>query len=105
MPTSIRARLIVLALVSITLAQVIGLAMSVWQETQRYAASKRDFIVATAETFAASAARAAAARDGEQAHQAIRAMARVPDVLFAEVLDADGRSLADLGATEQLAGT
>ncbi len=28
----------------------------------------------------------------------------MPDVLFAEVLDADDRSLADLGATEQLAG-
>ncbi len=103
-PTSIRARLIVLALVAIATAQAIGLAVSVWQEIERYASSKRDFIVATAETFAASAASAAAARDAEQAHHAIRAMGRVPDVLFAEVLDADGRSLADLGATEQLAG-
>ncbi len=103
-PTSIRARLILLALVSIAMAQAIGLAVSVWQETHRYAESKRDFIIATAETFAASAARAAEARNGEQAHQAIRAMGRVPDVLFAEVLDADGQSLADLGATEQLAG-
>ncbi len=103
-PTSIRARLIVLALVAIATAQAIGLGVSVWQEIQRYASSKRDFIVATAETFAASAAPAAAAGDSEQAHHAIRAMGRVPDVLFAEVLDADGRSLADLGATEQLAG-
>ena len=103
-PTSIRSRLVVLAASSIALAQVIGLGVAIWQESHRYAAAKRDFVVTTAETFASSAARAAATRDAELAHQAIRAMARVPDVLFAEVIAADGVSLADLGATEQLSG-
>jgi two-component system sensor histidine kinase BarA len=101
---SLRARIIALVIASIVLAQAAGLAMSVWQDMSRYAEGKRDGLVATAQVLAASAARATAERDVDAAYQAIRAVGRIPNMSFVGLESADGRPLADVGATEQLVG-
>ncbi|MFI5012910.1 MAG: histidine kinase dimerization/phospho-acceptor domain-containing protein [Hyphomicrobiales bacterium] len=100
---SIRAKLVLLVVASITLAQMIGLGLSVWQEMSRYAVAKRDTLVSTAEVIAAAAARATAERDVDSAYQAIRSVGRIDGVSFAAIETADGKSLAEVGATEQLA--
>jgi signal transduction histidine kinase/CheY-like chemotaxis protein len=102
--TSIRARLVLLVFVSVTLAQLIGLGLSIFQEISRYATSKRDTLISTAEVLASAAAQATAERNSDAAHQAIRAIGRIEGMTFAAINTADGLSLAAVGATEQLAG-
>lgn len=100
---TIRTRLVLLVALSITLAQGIGLGLSVWQEINRYAASKHDALVATAQIIAAASARATAERDIDAAYQAIRSVGAIRTMTFAGIDTIDGRPLADVGATEQLA--
>jgi signal transduction histidine kinase/AmiR/NasT family two-component response regulator/HPt (histidine-containing phosphotransfer) domain-containing protein len=101
--SSIRIRLILLVVLSITLAQSIALGLSVWQEMTRYAVSKRETLASTAEVLAAASARAAAQNDINAAYQAIRAVGRMDGITFAGLEGLDGRPIADVGATEQLA--
>lgn len=101
--TSIRARLLLLVVASITLAQGASLGLSLWQEVTRYARSKHDGLVSTAQVIAAAAARATAERDIDAAYQAIRSVGSISGMTFAGLASADGRPLADVGATEQLA--
>jgi signal transduction histidine kinase/DNA-binding LytR/AlgR family response regulator len=100
---SIRARLIVLVVSAIALAQLVILALSAWQEASRYALAKRDGMVSTAQIIAAASARATAEGDVAAAYQAIRAMGRIEGMVFAGLERMDGTSFADVGATEQLA--
>ncbi len=101
--SSIRVRLLLLVVLSITLAQAIALALSVWQEVTRYAVSKRETLASTAEVLAAASARATAGRDVNAAYQAIRAVGRMDGITFAGIEALDGQPIADVGATEQLA--
>ncbi len=100
--TSIRAKLILLVVLAVTLAEVVVLGLTVWQEAARYAVAKRDTLFSTAQVIAAAAARATAERDVTGAYQAIRAMSRIGEVGFVGIDTADGRPFADVGATEQL---
>ena len=100
---SIRAKLVVLVVSAIVIAEVVILALSVWQEASRYAAAKRDGSFSTAQVIAAAAARATAEGDVTGAYQVIRAMGRIDGLVFAGIDLPDGRGLADVGATEQLA--
>ncbi len=100
--SSIRVRLLLLVVLSITLAQSIALGLSIWQEVTRYAVSKRDTLASTAEVLAAASARATAERDINAAYQAIRAVGRMDGITFAGIEGLDGSPIADVGATEQL---
>jgi signal transduction histidine kinase/CheY-like chemotaxis protein/HPt (histidine-containing phosphotransfer) domain-containing protein len=99
---SIRTRLLLLVVISITLAQGASLGLSLWQEVTRYARVKHDGLVSTAQVIAAAAARATAERDIDAAYQAIRSVGSIAGMTFAGLETADGRPLADVGATEQL---
>jgi two-component system sensor histidine kinase BarA len=99
---TVRTRLVLLVVASITLAQAVGLAVSVWQEVERYAEAKREMLVSTAQVIAAAAARATAERDIDAAYQAIRSISGISAMNFAGIETVDGRPLADVGATEQL---
>jgi signal transduction histidine kinase/HPt (histidine-containing phosphotransfer) domain-containing protein len=101
--SSIRIRLLLLVVLAITLAQSIGLSLSVWQEATRYAVSKRETLASTAEVLAAASARAAAERDINAAYQAIRAVGSMNGITFAALEGLDGSPIADVGATERLA--
>lgn len=100
--TTIRGKLILLVVLAVTMAEVLILSLSVWQETARYTVAKRDTLFSTSETIAAAAARAVAERDVTGGYQAIRAMSRIPGVRFVGLETPDGRGFADVGATEQL---
>src|SRR5262245_5446821 len=99
---TIKLKLLLLVAAAVMLAQLVVAGLSVWQETARYAAAKRDVLLSTAEIMATSAAKATAAGDAAQVREAIRAGGRINGINYVGVDTAAGRHLADLGATELL---
>jgi HAMP domain-containing protein len=102
--TSIRGKLNRLVLLSIGTALGIAACLSLWQETNRYIVAKREGLVAAAQVFSAATSKFVAAGDAEAVVQALRAIARVPGLVHAEVDGQDGRILADMGGAIRLAG-
>jgi hypothetical protein len=94
-------RLVVIA-VGIGLSLVVGLDL--WNETGRYAAGKRDSLLAAAKVFAAASSKALAEGDVAGVLQPMRAVGDVPGVVFARVEDRDGAHVADIGAAVRLDG-
>ncbi len=99
---TIRAKLLALVCAAIACAQMLVCALLLWQETERYAQSKRDTMVSAAQVLAAATARAVESRNAEAARQSLRAIGRIPSLTYAGVEDLSGRLIADMGATEQL---
>ena len=93
---------LVLIAVGIGLALVAGLG--VWHETGRYTASKREALLAAAQVFGAASSRALAIGDVNAVLQAMRAVGKVPGVVFAMVEDRTGAPVADLGSAVRLEG-
>lgn len=94
---TIRARLLVLTLVSTLTATIIATALSVTREAQSYREARASEIQATATVFASAAADAATAGDPGQALRVLRAIARIPGLQSATLQDQNGRVLASLG--------
>ncbi|HEY5794341.1 MAG TPA: ATP-binding protein [Bosea sp. (in: a-proteobacteria)] len=101
---SIRSRLILLVVASTALASAVLVAVSVWRQAESYGLSRRDALLTTAHTIAAAASRPVADHDSIAAYEAINAIARMKGITFAGIETSDGRGLAEIGATEQLAG-
>jgi two-component system sensor histidine kinase BarA len=101
---SIRGKLAKLVVAAVAAAAVVLSAVSLWQETARYADSKRQSLLATAEVFASATAKAAAAGDRRAALDAMRAIGRIPGIGYARVESPAGRTLAEIGAAAQLDG-
>ncbi|PTM41510.1 two-component system sensor histidine kinase BarA [Bosea sp. 124] len=101
---SIRLRLILLVVASTLLASGILVGVSVWRETETYGLSRRDALLSTAHAISAAASRPVADNDSSAAYVAITAISRMKGITFAGIETRDGKSLADIGATEQLAG-
>jgi EAL domain-containing protein (putative c-di-GMP-specific phosphodiesterase class I)/signal transduction histidine kinase/CheY-like chemotaxis protein len=99
---SIRGKLAKLVVAAVAAAAVVLSAVSLWQETARYADSKRQSLLGTAEVFASATATAAAAGDRRAALDAMRAIGRIPGVAYARVERPVGRTLAVIGAAAQL---
>src|SRR4051794_37156126 len=93
---------LVLIAVGIGLALVAG--PGVWHETGRYTASKREALLAAAQVFGAASSRALANGDVNAVLQAMRAVGKVPGVVFAMVEDRTGAPVADLGSAVRLEG-
>jgi signal transduction histidine kinase len=103
-PRSIRLKLLLLVALAVALANLAVAGVSLWQEAARYASMKRDTLVSTAEVLAAAAARPTKQKDIPAIYEAIRAIGRVAGLTYVGVESADGRPMADMGATEQLLG-
>ena len=101
---SIRSRLILLVVASTLMASAVLVAVSVWRETERYGLSRRDAVLDTAFAIAAAASRPVADHDSSAAQEAINAISRLKGITYAGIETSDGRTLAEIGATEQLAG-
>ena len=99
---SIRNKLDRLVLVSVGLALVLAGAINLWNETGRYLDAKRDTLLATAQAFGAAASKAVAAQDRSAISQSIRGISRVPGLVRAEIEDADGNLIADIGTAVRL---
>jgi two-component system sensor histidine kinase BarA len=99
---SISAKLTSLVLISVGLALLVGTGLGLWQELQRYAFEKREALLAEAGILASATSQAARAHDTPAALQALRAVGRMPGVLFASLTDAKGRPVASLGEAIRL---
>jgi signal transduction histidine kinase len=93
----IRVRLMLLAMVAALVAALLSTAFSIGREVETYAQAKRVEIEAVAAVFASLSAEAARDRDPQAAYRVLRAMARLPDILHVQMLDAGGRLIADQG--------
>jgi len=81
---------------------VIGGAAAL-QEATRHTRSRLDYLNATAAVFASATSRALVADDRNSALQALRGVARAPDLMYARVERIDGTRLAEIGAGVALA--
>jgi two-component system sensor histidine kinase BarA len=99
---SISAKLTSLVLISVGLALLVGTALGLWQELQRYATEKREALLAEAGILASATSQAARLHDRQAALQTLRAVGRMPRVLFADLVDAEGRPIASLGEAIRL---
>ncbi|MDB5589901.1 MAG: hypothetical protein JWR86_426 [Enterovirga sp.] len=101
---TIRAQLRRLVLLSVGAALLLNAGLGLFHEAHRYLDSKRNTLLAAAQAFAAAAGPGLAAGSEVTVTQAIRAIARVPTVVYAEVQDRAGRRIAQLGGAVRLAG-
>lgn len=101
---SIRGKLARLVLISVGIALGIAAALDVYQESRRYILVKRETLLATAQVFSAATSKAVATRDTAAVIQAIRAIARVPGLVHAEVEDSNGATLTEIGGAVRLNG-
>jgi signal transduction histidine kinase/CheY-like chemotaxis protein len=99
---SISGKLTGLVLVSVGLALLVGTGLGLWQELQRYASEKREALFAEAGILASATSQAVQTRDRPAVLQALRAVGRMPGVLFADIRDPFGRPVASLGDAVRL---
>ena len=99
---TIGAKLNRLVLLSVSAAMLIGAALSAWGAAQNFLEAKRATMLATADVFAAATARAVAKEDAAAVAQAIRAIARIPGFVYADVRGRNGMSLAEIGEGTKL---
>ena len=100
--SSIRRKLVTVVLAGITTAILLATLANSWREAQRFGAVKRAEIEGTAHVFASTVADAVAAGDRIGTLKTLRAIGRIPSFTHVSVIDAQGRSLAELGATVAL---
>jgi response regulator RpfG family c-di-GMP phosphodiesterase len=101
---TIRAKLKRLVLLSVGTALLIVACLGVLQESSRYIESKHETLLATAQVFSAAASTAVARKDTAAVLRAIRAIARIPGVVYAEVVDLDAEVVAQIGRAVRLSG-
>ena len=100
---SLRQKLLLLVVASVGAAIFAATTIALWQQASNYGVLRKQSLVATAQVFAASAAHATAAKNSGEAFLSLRAIGRMPDILYAEIRTADGRRLATSGAATRLA--
>ena len=101
---TIRRKLGQLVVASVGTAGVLTGGLHAWHVADTYLRSKRETLTATAQVFSAATSSAVAARDIGAIRQSLRAVARVPGLMRAEVTDPSGRELAQLGGAVRLSG-
>ena len=103
-PRTIRAKLRRLVIVSIGIALLVNSVLGLGHEARRYLDLKREGLLATAQAFSAASAPAVASGDQQAVFRAIRAIARVPGLVYAEVQDESGAIIYQLGGAVRLSG-
>ncbi|HZG29750.1 MAG TPA: ATP-binding protein [Ensifer sp.] len=88
---------------AISLAEIFVITFTAWQEASRYAISRPSSLFSVANIIASSAATATAARDVTGAQAAMRGMGHIDGLVYVGLNLPNGETLADFGATEQLA--
>lgn len=100
---SIRTKLVLLVIGAISLAEIFVITFTAWQEASRYAISRPQALFSVARIIASTSANAAATRDVSLAQAAMRGMGEINGLVYVGLNLPDGETLADFGATEQLA--
>ena len=99
---SIQTKLTWLVLSSLGVALLMAAVISMWHETNQFLRTKQETMAATAQVFGASVSAATARHDPAGVQQSLRGIARIPHLLYAEVIDTDGSQLASIGAVIRL---
>jgi two-component system sensor histidine kinase BarA len=99
---SLHRKLVVLVIAAVGAAVAVSTSITVWQQAADYGAMRRQTLTATAHVFAAAVSSATAAQSAKEAFFALRAVARVPDIQYAEIRTPSGQVLASLGQTSRL---
>ena len=99
---SLVRKLVILVAVAVGTGLLVSTGVALWQETTRYAQSRQHVLEATAQVFAAAAALSVSSHDRQETLQALRAIGRVPGLMYAEVRTADDGVLAALGSAPRL---
>jgi len=99
---SIRRRLTLLVLGSVLVSTVPVAGLFTVQETERHAAARWSQMKTAADVLASAATDAVANRDAARAFTAIRAVSRVPGIIYARVQTWDGYTLAETGTGSRL---
>lgn len=94
---SLAGRLALAVTGAVTAALVLAAALSVWREVARYAADKQAALEAVAQVFAHGGARATAAGDADGADASLRAIGKVPSIVYGAIERLDGSVLAEQG--------
>ena len=94
-PISRRVNWLILVLVGLSLAAMSVITMV--DSTRRFEFERRNAILATAQVFSYAASQAVARSDEYAVMQTLRALASVPSVLRAEVVDRGGHVIGELG--------
>lgn len=82
---------------AVSAALILAAALSVWREVERYAADKHAALSSVAQVFAYGGARATADNDAAAAALSLRAIGRVPSIVYAAIELPDGSILAEQG--------
>lgn len=99
---SIQTKLTGLVLSSLAVALLMASVVSMWHEANRFLRTRQETMLATAQVFGAAASAAAARGDGASVAQALRGIAHIPHLLYAEVVDANDAPLASIGSAVRL---
>ncbi|NNF78787.1 MAG: response regulator [Rhizobiales bacterium] len=95
---SIGAKLALIVLMSVLGALMLVTLSSTWREVARYSDAKQHELSATAKIFASTISESLAAGKKTEALFTLRAIARLPQISFVEVIDEEGNRFASLGS-------
>ncbi len=95
---SIGAKFALIILISVLGALVLVTLASGYREVARYSEAKQNELEATAKIFASTISESLAAGKKPEALFTLRAIARLPQISFVEVLDEEGNRFASLGS-------
>ena len=99
---SIRGKLTLLVLTSVGVSVTLVAAVSAWRDGRRETLLQTQRLTAAAQVIASFSGEAAMNGDRARAFVAIRAIAAMPEVLYARIETADGRLLSETGAGVRL---
>ena len=97
-------KLFLVVVAAVGSATLIMATLSIWREATGYMRSRSAELTATAQVFAAATAEATATADRQDALHGLRAIAHMPNIVFAQLQDRNGRRLAEVGTATVLAG-
>jgi len=99
---SLARKLIALVMIAVTAGMAVSALLTIWQEVEHYAETRRQVMLTTARVFAAAAASAIAQVKQQETIEAIRGIGQVPGFQFVQVRTPDGGVLAALGSASRL---
>jgi len=101
---SIARKLALLVTIAVLTSAVSMSCVLLWQETKHYAETKSRGLLASAHVFATAASQGVARRDQAAINQAIKAIGKIPGLIYARVENTRGQLLAIMGGATQLDG-
>ncbi|MDZ4775938.1 MAG: EAL domain-containing protein [Alphaproteobacteria bacterium] len=99
---SIAGKLQALVLAAVVAATATVGGLSLWTELSRYADAKREALLSTAQVFSSVVSKSVATADRQGANTVLRGVARMPEIAYARVEDANGAIFAEIGSGVRL---